>query len=241
MGRGCTPLILVVDDRPSRKNVATPVPRKKRALNLVADNDHPDGFAEPPRKRHPRAAATSAVAEPSPLAHSTPRALSPTEANNRAVSELQPRPIHRSMDLPRTLPGDTVADGTQGAPPVSHQGHDPGTMTLVDSDTLAPQLQLSHSLPLVESIAPSSGTILGGTWVNVIGTNFRSTDTILFGGIPAKTIYRSETAMRCLSPASATPGSVPISVWGTPLLVGGGMGDTQIQMFTYEDVVQHEL
>jgi hypothetical protein len=175
VGRGSTPPILVVDDRPKRKNVTMPMPRKKRRLNVAADGDHPDGSAESPRRRHSRAPVTSsnpAAAEPSPSAHLNSRALSPTEPNSGAVSEVQPQPIHRASDPPGTPPRDTVADRIQDAFPVSHQGQDSGTLPLADSDTTMLEFELSHPLPLVESIAPSSGTILGGTWVNVIGTNF---------------------------------------------------------------------
>jgi len=83
--------------------------------------------------------------------------------------------------------------------------------------------------------------MLGGDWVNIVGTGFRSSDRILFGDVAAKTIYWSETAMQCVSPPSAVPGPVLISVDGMPLIMGGGLGNVGLKMFTYEDKIEHEL
>ena len=235
MGRGVTPPIIAGDNRKKAGNVAAQASRKRRRVHITDDSDHTDERIEPPRRGAP------ATSSDSPFA---PSNLPSGGANNDASSGLHPHLIpptseHFGADLTHALASEFQTLLSSHSSP--HQGPDPSSGIPIDPDTTTPGLGVRYPPPHVESVAPRSGTMLGGDWVNIVGTGFRSTDRILFGDVAAKTFYWSETAMQCESPPSATPGPVPISIDGVPLIVGGGLGDVRLKMFTYEDKIEHEL
>lgn len=233
MGRGTTPPILTGDNRNRGGNATIRASRQKRRIDHATDSDRKDNHIEPRRTRPRRVLVTPS---------DSPSNLPGAEANGSTASDLQPQTIIPTNEPPRADPAYAGSQGQVDSHSVRHQGPDSSTPTLIDSNTTTPELDLGHPFPYVESIAPNRGTILGGTWVHVIGRNFLRTDRILFGRVAATTtIYQSETAMRCLSPRYETPGPVPISVDGVPLIVGGGRGDEQLSIFTYEDDIPHQL
>ena len=238
VGRGSTPPILITDDHKKRKRENDP------SIDL---NEAGEGM-EPMHKRHcPSLEASISTTAGSSFApsYSPPSPLSYFGgANYTAESLLPPQSDHYVGEFPDTSRRNLVTDEvpTHMDPlSVMCQGLVPEILTVDDATR---ESGLSNLWPRIESIAPISGSILGGTWINVIGTDFRPDHKIIFGGVHAQeTIYRSKTAMRCLSPpsAEAMPASVPITVLGAPLFVGGGVGDARLPMFTYEDAVEHEL
>ena len=237
VGRGSTPPILITDDHKKTKT--------KRKRENDPSNEAGESMEPMPKRHCPGLEASiSTTAGPSfAPSHSPPSPPSYfNETNYNTTSLLPPQSDHHVGELPDTSPRNLVADEvlTHMDPlSVIRRGLVPETVG--DATT---ESGLNHLIPCIESIAPISGSILGGTWINVIGTDFRPDHKILFGGVHAQeTIYRSKTAMRCLSPpsAEAMPASVPITVLGAPLFVGGGVGDARLPMFTYEDAVEHEL
>ena len=159
------------------------------------------------------------------------------EGNCSAASLLQAPVGHPDNELLDTSLGDCLAGEIRAhtdSQSVTHPRLASGTPSVTDGTAASNSSQL---FPYIEFIAPSSGSTLGGTWVYVIGTNFRPDHQILFGGVLGKTVYWSETALRCQAPPSEKPVSVAISISGIPLEAGGAPGDTR---FTYEDSTEYE-
>ena len=239
VGRGSTPPILVIDARKIPKNTTTLTQRNKR-INPRTDIDQTGECTEPLYKRHCRTPATSlyskAARSSSVAAHSPIPQID--EANYSVASLPQAPADHPDSELLDTSLGDCLAEEIRAhtdSQSATHPRLASGTPPVTDDTAASNPSQL---VPYIESIAPSSGSTLGGTWVYVIGTNFRPDNQILFGGVLGKTVYWSETALRCQAPPSEKPVSVAISISGIPLEAGGVPGDTR---FTYEDSTEYEL
>jgi hypothetical protein len=78
--------------------------------------------------------------------------------------------------------------------------------------------------PAITSIAPRSGSIVGGTAVKITGTDFTAASAVKFGTIPAASFaVVSETEMTATAPPTKKAGRVDVSVTtlaGTSLAVG---------------------
>jgi hypothetical protein len=92
--------------------------------------------------------------------------------------------------------------------------------------------------PAVSSIAPSSGSIAGGTEVKITGTDFTAASAVKFGDTPATTFaVISETEMTATAPATKKAGRVDVTVTtlaGTSPTTGG-------DRFNYEACVVPKL
>lgn len=82
--------------------------------------------------------------------------------------------------------------------------------------------------PIVLGLATTAGPMAGGTAVLVSGTDLEGTTSVKFGGAAAVFGQVSETAVLATSPASASAGSVPISV---TTRAGTGISS---QLFNYQ-------
>ncbi len=94
------------------------------------------------------------------------------------------------------------------------------------SDTFSDYTYITPAV--ITSISPVSGTKLGGTSVTITGTNFNGASNILFGAKAATDIIVvNNTTITCVTPASATPIAVAIT-----LTTGGGLSN-KFSSFTY--------
>jgi IPT/TIG domain/PASTA domain len=67
--------------------------------------------------------------------------------------------------------------------------------------------------PTIASLAPATGSFLGGTAVTVAGTDFTGATAVRFGATPATSFaVNSETQITAVAPAAAGPGPVDVSV-----------------------------
>lgn len=117
-----------------------------------------------------------------------------------------------------------------------------------DSATLAPsgttsgkEIELSAEVqpaPAISSVAPSVGSVAGGTSVTITGTNFNAASAVKFGSIPAAGFsVESETQITAIAPPSAVVGGVDLTVTtlaGTSPTAGG-------DRFSYEGCVVPKL
>jgi hypothetical protein len=81
----------------------------------------------------------------------------------------------------------------------------------------------------IDSIAPTSGALAGGTEVTVNGSGFTSAVTVTFGGVPAASVdARSPSQLLAVTPAGANPGAVDVTV------AVGADSDTLAGAFSYD-------
>jgi IPT/TIG domain/PASTA domain len=114
--------------------------------------------------------------------------------------------------------------------------------TVAPSGTVAgKEVMLSAEVqptPAISSIAPSFGSVTGGTSVTITGTNLNAASAIKFGPTPAAGFtVESDTQITAISPPSTTAGLIDVSVTtlaGTSAAVNGGQ-------FFYEGCVVPKL
>lgn len=117
-----------------------------------------------------------------------------------------------------------------------------------DAATVAPsgtisgkEIELSAEVqptPAIDSIAPDSGSALGGTSVKITGTNFTAASAVKFGSTPATGFtVESETQITAIAPASTTVGPVDVTV----TTLAGSSATTRDDQFTYEGCVVPRL
>ncbi|WP_028045224.1 carboxypeptidase regulatory-like domain-containing protein [Cellulomonas sp. URHE0023] len=71
--------------------------------------------------------------------------------------------------------------------------------------------------PAITSLAPASGTVLGGEHVAITGTGFGPDSTVTFGGVPATVAVESPTSLVATAPAHAAgPVDVVVTTQGQP-------------------------
>jgi IPT/TIG domain-containing protein/PASTA domain-containing protein len=92
--------------------------------------------------------------------------------------------------------------------------------------------------PTVSSVAPSSGSIQGGTGVVITGNDFGSVKSVAFGATPAQSFgVGSENQITAVAPAAAGPGPVDVTV----TTVAGKSSTTPGDQFTYTACVAPKL
>ncbi len=97
------------------------------------------------------------------------------------------------------------------------------TLRATDSATLT-------QVPAVASLAPSSGSVAGGSIVTITGSGFTNAATVTFGGLAANTVtFVSATEIRAVSPAYGALGAVDVIVTTS----GGASPNTAADDFTY--------
>lgn len=117
-----------------------------------------------------------------------------------------------------------------------------------DAATVAPsgttsgkEIELSaevQPIPAIDSIAPDSGSALGGTSVKITGTDFTAASAVKFGSTPATGFtVESETQITAIAPASTTVGPVDVTV----TTLAGTSVTTRDDQFTYEGCVVPKL
>jgi IPT/TIG domain len=109
----------------------------------------------------------------------------------------------------------TVASSTQinaMSPPESS-----GTVPITVTDPNAQSASLPSGFtytsgPVVSSISPNSGPVMGGTTVKILGSGFQSGASVTFGGIASNSVTLvSSTEIQAVAPVSAA-GTISISV-----------------------------
>jgi len=117
-----------------------------------------------------------------------------------------------------------------------------------DGSTVAPsgseagkEIALSaevQPVPAITSIAPTFGSIAGGTAVTITGTNFNTASAVKFGSTPAAGFtVDSDTQITATAPAGTAPGSVDVTV----TTLAGTSGTTPADRFTYTACVVPKL
>jgi len=114
--------------------------------------------------------------------------------------------------------------------------HDSGIATLTVSTGGAESLQMKYfqfvDRPLVRMVVPASGPLSGGTWLKVVGNNFRNPQThITVGGEKLLCPY-FEGPNRILgkTPPAFAPGAVAVTATDDD-----GGSDTWVGVFTYNE------
>jgi hypothetical protein len=92
--------------------------------------------------------------------------------------------------------------------------------------------------PAIGSIAPSSGSVAGGTSVTITGTNFATASGVKFGSTPATGFtVESDTQITAIAPPSATVGSVDV----TTTTLAGTSATVRGDEFAYEGCLVPKL
>lgn len=93
--------------------------------------------------------------------------------------------------------------------------------------------------PAITSVTPSTGTTIGGTEVDIRGTDFQDGAVVLFGGVPSPTVTTPASTQILATTPPGTAGAVSVQVMNpdssgvtanaaftfeAPVLVGGGGG-----------------
>ena len=99
------------------------------------------------------------------------------------------------------------------------------TDTAVDDFTYADPVT-----PTIASLAPASGTLLGGTTVTLTGTGFIDVSEVSFGGVKATGVtVKSLTQLTAVTPAHALPETVGVKVTAA----GGTSEDSGADDYSY--------
>ncbi len=84
--------------------------------------------------------------------------------------------------------------------------------------------------PIVTSVSPNTGSVLGGTTVTITGTGFTGASQVLFGTVPASSFtVNSDTKITAVSPVPVGSGTVDVKVT-TP---GGTSATSNADLFHY--------
>lgn len=93
--------------------------------------------------------------------------------------------------------------------------------------------------PTISSVAPSAGSIAGGTTVTISGTNFTAANAVNFGTTPASSFtVESDSKITAIAPPSSVPGMVDVSVSS---LAGTSPAVREEDKFTYTACVVPRL
>lgn len=117
-----------------------------------------------------------------------------------------------------------------------------------DAATVAPsgtaagkEIELSAEVqpaPAIASIAPSFGSVTGGTSVKIVGTNLSTASAVKFGAIAATGFtVESDTQITAVVPSSETVGPVDVTV----TTLAGASPTVRADQFSYEGCVVPRL
>jgi len=85
-------------------------------------------------------------------------------------------------------------------------------------------------VPTVTSVTPNTGTVAGGTSVNIVGTNFTTAGLVDFGTIKGATFtVQSSTLIVATSPAATAAGPLDVTV----VTLGGTSSTSSTNTFSY--------
>ncbi len=140
----------------------------------------------------------------------TVAATSFTVVSDQELTAISPAQTPRIIDVLVTTPSGT-------------SGNDPR-----DQFVYAPPI----TGPQVGSIAPPTGSVLGGTSVAISGINFTGATAVTFGSVPATSFnILSDTQVTATSPAAQAVGSVDVTVTGP----NGTSSTSLADLFVYTD------
>ena len=84
--------------------------------------------------------------------------------------------------------------------------------------------------PIVTSVSPNTGSVLGGTTVTITGTGFTGASQVLFGTVPASSFtVNSDTKITAVSPVPVGSGTVDVKVTSP----GGTSATSNADLFHY--------
>jgi hypothetical protein len=170
----------------------------------------------------------------------------PATPTNEGVQTFATNLRIRSGDMigiDSTNPTDSI--GVAAAPGASFAAIVPPPFegaTVPPSESLAGQeIELSAEVqpePAITAVAPSSGSIVGGTKVAITGSGFNTASAVKFGDLGATTYsVESDTEITATVPASAKVGTVDVTV----TTIAGTSPATRTGHFTYEGCVVPRL
>jgi IPT/TIG domain len=114
--------------------------------------------------------------------------------------------------------------------------HDPDIATITVSSGGAESLQMYYfqfvAGPIVREVVPASGPLSGGTWIKVVGKNFRNPQTLITVGGEALLCPYFEGTNRILGKTPAASAAGPVAVTATD---DDGGSDTWLGVFTYKE------
>jgi hypothetical protein len=118
----------------------------------------------------------------------------------------------------------------------------PDGATVAPNGTGSGEIELSAEVqptPVVTGLSTNFGSIAGATTVTITGTDLGGASAVKFGDAPAASYtVDSDTQITAVSPSSATPGVVPISV---TTVAGTSAGNTRTNGFSYRACVPPKL
>jgi hypothetical protein len=93
--------------------------------------------------------------------------------------------------------------------------------------------------PTISSVAPTAGSVAGGTTVTITGTNFTAASAVKFGPTPASSFtVNSDSQITAIAPPASVPGTVDVSVSS---LAGSSPTVREEDKFTYTACVVPRL
>ncbi|KAI9488231.1 hypothetical protein BDB00DRAFT_772863 [Zychaea mexicana] len=100
----------------------------------------------------------------------------------------------------------------------------------ISTQTPPPPTPPAVERPQLQRLIPNEGPTFGGIEVTILGTNFRSGLTVMFGDVVASsTHFWSPNTLVCILPAVAEPGPVVVSFKEYPVV----MDSQEVMLFTY--------
>ena len=104
------------------------------------------------------------------------------------------------------------------------------TMSTINNTLRSTASATLTQVPAVASLAPSSGSVAGGSIVTITGSGFTNAAAVTFGGIAANTVtFVSASEITAVSPAHGALGAVDVIVTTS----GGTSSNTAADDFTY--------
>ncbi len=117
----------------------------------------------------------------------------------------------------------TVYNGVSWSSPVSMDSSNPTSLSCGSTELCVAVDAAGNAIyyhapgaPVLTSVSPSSGSVSGGTAVNIYGSGFSSIEDVRFGSSPASSFnVVSPTQIQAITPAVASPQNVAISISDT--------------------------
>ncbi|MCR8844809.1 IPT/TIG domain-containing protein [Paenibacillus sp. SC116] len=89
--------------------------------------------------------------------------------------------------------------------------------------------EIQLKTPNITEVSPNRGSVRGGNWIYVRGTNFESSTKVFVNGVLAESYYMSPTQIEIRVPASSTAGQVEVKV-----VNNNGTSHTLSNGYTYQ-------
>ncbi|KAI8140818.1 hypothetical protein BJV82DRAFT_519531 [Fennellomyces sp. T-0311] len=251
---GETPPIMITDDHKSTKQgpvagrkrrrteYALATPASSRRNSLCIDGDETSTQYQPSLFHQPFMDDQYSL-ESSPLPTPAEEQTSSVFGNDNTAAPwcvIPERPLPSTIENNLGLTTAAVSSSQQVA--MLHQEHPNPLTTMIPNMNITTPVTTpidspSSYAPRVDRLVPNNGPVYGGCEITILGANFRTGLTCLFGDRPAITLCWSPSTLVCVLPASTHPGPVVVSFKEHPLVVDGN----DITLFTYYDTSDHAL